>query len=156
MNVVQNVETAALAAREKAGYGVRWPMAAATVITDLSVLDIVKASINVRELYVVADHDGISKFEPDYKAIGRRFGKNTQDVAKLVPTLTKVPCETDGLIEEHHVVRKVVCDGCYATFDGGIVLLDVTRTPELILKGTHAKLRGVSSPRVKRWGSRKS
>ena len=39
-----------------------------------------------------------------------------------------------GLIEEHHVVRKVVCDGCYATFDGGIVLLDVTRTPELDLE----------------------
>jgi len=137
MNVVQNVETAALAAREKAGYGVRWPMAAATVITDLSVLDIVKESINVRELHVVEDHDSVSvEFEPDYKAIGRRFGKNTQDVAKLVPTLTKVPCETEyGLIEEHHVVRKVVCDGCYATFDGGIVLLDVTRTPELDLEG---------------------
>jgi len=138
IKVVQNVETAILAAREKAGYGLRWPLASATIVTDNTVLtEIIKSAVNIRELLVVKHHDDIKvAFQPDFKAVGRRFGKQTQEVAKLIPSLSSIPYESEhGLIEEHHVIRNVTCDGYYAMFDGGIVLLDLTRTKELDLEG---------------------
>ncbi|MFP4195747.1 MAG: isoleucine--tRNA ligase [Candidatus Woesearchaeota archaeon] len=149
----QSVIQGVLAAREKAQFGVRWPLKEAYVLTTQveklndRINELIKEQTNVREIKFVKDFPVELSFEIDYRKLGEEFGTETGDVIpevkKNMDMITKALNESDTVVvgkwtltKDHFKVEKVVPEPYkMAPFNLGEVYLDTTMTPELEREG---------------------
>ena len=98
MALARAVVTAALALRNDASIGVRQPLATLLVVTGVggvdeatlrSVEDVILDEVNVKELETVAGDGGLVRksARPNFKALGRRLGKNMGAAKALIESL---------------------------------------------------------------------
>jgi len=96
MDAVRRLASLARAAREQAGIRVRQPLARLRVAVPASVdrasldrlLPLLAEEVNVREAVVVSDADLVRlRAKPNFRSLGKRFGKDTPKVAERVKAL---------------------------------------------------------------------
>ena len=154
MAVAQDVMTATLAAREKAGLGVRWPLATITVEVGADDRDAVvrmealfKSQLNVKEIRLSRVSTRCA-FTPNYAALGKQFGQETHKVAEALKRHEQHVQEAleraDETIEVGdftvaramlEVTRTPIAHEQIASFPRGIVSIVTQLTPELEAEG---------------------
>jgi isoleucyl-tRNA synthetase len=151
MDMVRDVCSSALSVRKANSRRVRLPLASLTVASPNATslqnyLDIVKDEVNIREVLLTADVDSVASHELQVvpAVVGPRLGKNTQQVIVAVKKgewtqegdTILVAGET--LQPGEYALRLVTkSDSASAPLPGGagVVLLDITLTPELEAEG---------------------
>jgi isoleucyl-tRNA synthetase len=151
MDMVRDVCSSALSVRKANSRRVRLPLASLTVASPNATslqnyLDIVKDEVNVREVLLTADVDAVASHELQVvpAVVGPRLGKNTQQV---IVAVKKGEWTQDGdtilvageTLQPGEYALKLVTksDSASAPLPGGagVVLLDITLTPELEAEG---------------------
>jgi isoleucyl-tRNA synthetase len=151
MDMVRDVCSSALSVRKANSRRVRLPLASLTVASPNATslqnyLDIVKDEVNVREVLLTADVDSVASHELQVvpAVVGPRLGKNTQQVIVAVKK-GEWTQEGDTILVAGETLQpgeyalKLVTksDSASAPLPGGagVVLLDITLTPELEAEG---------------------
>jgi len=174
--IMQNVIQAALAAREKAHLGVRWPVAQLIVTAKdektkkaVAILeDLIKKQTNIKEIKVMDKFDQVkenikldcAKLGPDYgdltpKIVAHFSMRSPQDVLAKVEKDGKYEFDIDKkkivLVKEHLIHMHEVPKGFFeASFSGGFVYLDSHRTEALDAEGfSREVMRRIQSQRKK-------
>ncbi len=178
MDVCSQVIASVLAAREKAGLGVRWPVLSVSVVTQddevtaavQMLKDLIKTQTNIKEIKVVSSLKGVSfsahldtgKVGEDFGALSPRvmiaFGNekpavvisNIHDKNKHV---LKVETQEVTLTQKHVVIDRAVPNHLIEIESKKcIIYLDKTRTPELDAEGYVRELmRRVQAFRKTQW-----
>jgi isoleucyl-tRNA synthetase len=151
MDMVRDVCSSALSVRKANSRRVRLPLASLTVASPNATslqnyLDIVKDEVNIREVLLTADVDSVASHELQVvpAVVGPRLGKNTQQVIVAVKK-GEWTQEGDTILVAGETLQpgeyalKLVTksDSASAPLPGGagVVLLDITLTPELEAEG---------------------
>jgi len=133
MNISQNIVQSILAARDKIGSGVRWPLKDAIVVSqDQKIIkavnameDVIKSQTNVKEIWIFHEMKGIKEtVKADYNKLGPKFGNLTpkiiaqlsidspETVLKHIKEDGKHAVNVDGekidVLKEHLMVTKEV------------------------------------------------
>lgn len=95
LGVLEQVRQSALAARESAGHGIRWPLRELIVVSDREALDVLEpfkedlaSQINVKRVSLRSELEGVEPIvEPDRGIIGRAFKQDSKRVMSLVENL---------------------------------------------------------------------
>ncbi len=151
MDMIRDVCSSALSVRKTHSRRVRLPLASLTVASGsaeslANYLDIVRDEVNVREVVLTTDVDAVASHELQVvpAVVGPRLGKNTQAV---IVAVKKGEWTQDGdiihvagesLQPGEYSLRLVTnSDSASAPLAGGagVVLLDITVTPELEAEG---------------------
>ncbi len=155
MDLVRNLISLGRGAREEANIKIRQPLSKVLIdskneeiIKDLE--DLIKEELNVKEVSYITDSSNYLTYEikPNYKEVGKIFGKNISELEKLLKTYTSEDIkDIDGKIitingEEYTLnsnmldIRVHSKEG-YNTLSDTInyVILDVTITKELENEG---------------------
>ena len=117
MDVAEKIVALARSLREKEGLKVRQPLRRllTPVLTpqekkDIMYFeDIIKEELNIKEIeYVTGEADIVKRTaKPNFKVIGRKFGKTTQKVANAIKAL-----DNDAILElENNSILKINIDG---------------------------------------------
>ena len=125
MQLAQQTTSMILALRKKAEKKVRQPLSKAVVpapddktFEQLSyVADLVKTEVNIKELEVIsADKDVdnlVKKIKPNFKTLGKKYGKQMKEIATAFGTLTK------------HEISEIERNGSYTLkLESGDVLIE--------------------------------
>jgi isoleucyl-tRNA synthetase len=139
---LQALITAGLSAREKIKQGVRWPLRTLAIRTNrpLEAYDeLLKRQLNVRTIVWNPKTIYAGDVEPNFSAIAKTYGKDTQRVATLIKDMRPQPPVTiEGfLIEEEHVKRVLKPVPGYVAIECavGTVFLEEEVSPELVEEG---------------------
>lgn len=151
--VAQAITQAALAAREKAGLGVRWPISDITIVTQdgevtssvSNLKEFILKQVNVKKLKIAKTIEG-SKVEltANFSSIGRDFKQDAPMVLKEVNEhiLHKVHAEGKAFVgkfelgRQHINVKEKLPDNITsAEFKNGIVYINTASAPELESEG---------------------
>ncbi len=158
MEAVRRLASLTRAAREKQNVRVRQPLARMQVAvppavdgaTFASLLGILASEVNVRDVSrVESDADLVRlKAKPNFRTLGKRFGKQTQEAAKAIAGLEAAalraleagtPVALDGLGEvtlaEVEIEREVTSDWLVQSEGQYVVALDPAITDELRAEG---------------------
>lgn len=161
MDAIRKLATAARAAREQAGVIVRQPLGQVQVAVPSAadtprfreLLSLLAQEINVRQVTVVSSDAELVRLvgRPNFRALGKRFGKRTPLVAKaaeaLAPALLRalergetVAVAVEGAEEELQpgeveVLREVVSDWLVQSHGAFVVALDPAISPALRREG---------------------
>ncbi|MDE7145031.1 MAG: class I tRNA ligase family protein, partial [Duncaniella sp.] len=159
--LAQDITSMALALRRKVNLKVRQPLSTIMVpVADdtqrmalEAIRELVKSEINVKELRVVGNDEGIlvKSVKPDFKKLGPKFGKQMKAVAEAVKSLDNrqiADLERNGNIHLDINGSAAVIDladveiisedipGWLVANEGSLTIaLDVTVTPELRREG---------------------
>ena len=149
----QSIIQGILASREKAKYGVRWPLSVVKVKTDdieklnLAIIDLIKTQTNIKKIEFVKDFDVTYSFDLDYRKLGEEFGTETgnviPEIKKNMDMITKALNQSDTVVvgnwtleKKHFKVEKIVPKPyVMAPFSLGEIYLDTTMTPVLEAEG---------------------
>ena len=125
MQLAQQTTSMILALRKKAEKKVRQPLSKAVVpapddktFEQLSyVADLVKTEVNIKELEIIsADNDVdnlVKKIKPNFKTLGKKYGKQMKEIAVAFGTLTK------------HEISEIERNGQYTLkLESGDVLIE--------------------------------
>lgn len=149
---------AALAARDSAQLGVRWPSAEVIVESDEKAVSdalahlegLFKQQVNVKVVKQERFPDAHLRVEPNFKMLGKEFGQETGTIVEFVKKNSEKlgalleNAGQDGKIEldgkefkrEHFVVKRDVPEGwAMGTFSKGSVFLKTTLSPDLEAEG---------------------
>ena len=161
MSSAQIITSLARALREKSNLRVRQPLRRILLPVSSpeerraiqSIENIIKEEINIKSIdYVTDDSDIVKRVaKPNFKVIGRKFGKDTQQVANAIKELNddmikKIDTEgsldinvgeqTFNLIKEDIEISSEDIEGWLVATENGItVALDTTLDEELIKEG---------------------
>jgi isoleucyl-tRNA synthetase len=161
MAAVRRLASLARAARESGKLRVRQPLGRLGIAVPASVrgpvferlLPILQAEVNVKQIFIAASDLELVKLraKPNFRSLGKRFGKETQLVARGVSGLTieqiraleaggQVTADVDGrpivyFSEDIVVEREVATDWLVASDGPYVAALDPTLTPELAQEG---------------------
>ncbi|HXE57172.1 MAG TPA: isoleucine--tRNA ligase [Gemmatimonadales bacterium] len=161
MDAVRTLASLAHAARQEAGINVRQPLARMQVaIPDAvdraafrSLLEILRQEVNVRSVEIMASDAELVRLRarPNFRSLGKRFGKETPAVAQAVGRLTPdqlrvlerggtATLDVSGtqvvyLSEDVVVEREVVSDWLVQSDGPFVAALDPRLTPELRREG---------------------
>ncbi len=126
MQLAQQTSSMILALRRKAEKKVRQPLAKAVVPASDDktykqikyIADLIKAEVNIKELEVIpadVEMDGlVKKIKPNFKTLGKKYGKQMKEIAAAMPSLSK------------QQISKIEREGSYTlTLPSGEVLLTV-------------------------------
>jgi isoleucyl-tRNA synthetase len=166
MDAVRRLASLARSAREEAGIRVRQPIARMRVAVPVStetgrltaLLPLLAQEVNVRDIELVSSDADLVRLvaRPDFRALGKRFGKRTPLVAAAAQQLDaealrdleaggRVRVTTDGetaelSLEDVEVVREVVTDWVVGSHGPFVVALDPVLTPALRQEGLAREL----------------
>ncbi len=159
MEKAQTIVNLARSLREKAQLKVRQPLSRILVPllseenkSDIqSVQDIIKEELNIKEIEFVGDESDIVKrsAKPNFKSIGKKFGKLTQKVAGAIRELKEedikklekdnsLMLDIDGgqheiILEDIEIVSEDI-EGWMVAMDGGITVALDTKLDENLIK----------------------
>jgi isoleucyl-tRNA synthetase len=152
------------AAREEVKIRVRQPLRYAEAVLPQSrrlfgeVLDVVREELNVKEVEFLADAEGLVTLvaRPNFRALGPRFGKKTNDAANAVRVLSQeslaayrkdvdVEFEVDGVNHtlqpgDLEIIQEAVGDLIVKGEGATTIALDVTLDDELVSEGLAREL----------------
>ena len=152
------------AAREEVQIRVRQPLRRAEAVLPRSrilsgeVLDVVREELNVKEVDFLTDADELVTLvpRPNYRALGPRFGKKTNEAASVVRALSQealaayldgqaVEFEVDGQVYalepgDLEIVQEAVGDLIVKGEGATTIALDTTLDDELIAEGLAREL----------------
>jgi isoleucyl-tRNA synthetase len=162
MDAVRRLASLARAAREEGGLRVRQPLARLRVAVPAalrgplfdSLLPLLAAEVNVREAVVVSDQDLVRlRGKPNFRSLGKRFGKQTPEIAARVKELPAdvlrsleagAPYELAGageiLPEDVTVEREVAGDWIVQSEGAFVAALDPTLDDALRREGLAREL----------------
>ena len=136
----KEISEAINAERQKNGIGLRYPVAKAVVFGNKEVNETLKATKEV--ICELSNLKGVefrqseeAKVKPNFAALGKKFGKRTQEVAKLIEHMkpsevkAKMKIGEFEIEKEDLIIRQEKTEG--SSFSGGYVTLDLTETKEL-------------------------
>lgn len=157
MEVVKNITTSILAAREKINRGVRWPIKAVEVITAqdhiketvIKYPEIIKSITNTLEVSVKEYADKVAyKVKPNLKMIGPKFRQEADSIIKSIegidPNLIITDIEKQGYTEiqgikftkEYFIIDKTVPEDIYTVSGNGFsIYIDLQETEDMIKSG---------------------
>ncbi len=163
MALAQTLTSMVLSLRRKVNIKVRQPLQTmmVPVVSEAqrkamdAISELVLTEVNVKELRVVSDSDGVlvKRVKPDFKVLGKKLGKNMKAVANALQNMTQqdiAAFEREGsftfnLAEVAEPITVAVNDveiqsqdipGWLVANEGAVtVALDVTVTPELRREG---------------------
>ena len=159
MKMSESVITSALAGREKAQIGRRWPLKEIVivshdknVINELKIMeDVLKSQINVKSIKFTETFSKVKEaYKPDFGKLGPVFADKTKQVVEvlgkakdIVSTIQKkgkYKFELNGkkhsVSKEHFIIKREVEEPYVeAEFKGGFVYLNKERNPELDAEG---------------------
>ncbi len=155
MQLVYEVITAILAARDKAKLGVRWPLNKVIVDTAsdetksaIKLLgEIIKKQTNISAISIEPFKVSLS-VKPNFSTLGKQFGQETGDVAVLIKEKAAdivkaleqgqeiIKIGNYSITKDHLLISKEV-SGNYemAEFKHGCVFIETTLTEELLAEG---------------------
>lgn len=154
--IVQDTIQSILGAREKGKIGVRWPILEAIILfkdkdnveSIKRYNDIIKNQTNVKGIKIVDNFEGVKrKLTPNYKAMGKDFGKLVQKVASIIPTLDPNVVLKDGqeididgekkTVKDYHCNVEFELKEGYSTseYKHGELYLNLERNDELENEG---------------------
>ncbi len=155
MDLVRDLISLGRNAREEANIKIRQPLSKVLldstnkeVIGDLT--ELIKEELNVKEVEFVTDASLYLEYtvKPNFKEVGKIFGKNVNDFAKLLSTYTKedidnVEGKTIELNGETYTLNKDMLDIRLSSKEGydavsdskNYIILDTTVTEELKYEG---------------------
>jgi isoleucyl-tRNA synthetase len=162
MDAVRRLASLARAAREEGGLRVRQPLARLRVavpgalrgpVLD-ALLPLLAAEVNVREAVVVSDEDLVHlRGKPDFRSLGKRFGKRTPEIAARVKELSadalrsleggapiQLPGGDEIRPEDVSVERDVAGDWIVQSEGAFVAALDPALTDELRREGLAREL----------------
>ncbi len=167
MSLAQRTCSMVLALRKKVGINVRKPLARLLipVISDKvkdqleAVKSIILTELNVKDAEFIHDTAGIitKKIKPNFKTLGKVYGKQMKEIAAAFGTLTQeqisaIEVAVDGytlslpsgdvvLNAGDYEISSEDMPGWLVASDGPLtVALDITLTPELVREGTAREL----------------
>jgi isoleucyl-tRNA synthetase len=166
MGAIRRLASLARAAREAGKLRVRQPLGRLGVAVPASVrgpvferlLPILQAEVNVKQVVVAASDQELVRLRarPNFRSLGKRFGKETQAAARGVALLTgdqirsleaggRVLADVDGrpieyFSEDVLVEREVASDWLVASDGPYVAALDPVLTPELAQEGMAREL----------------
>ena len=155
MDLVRDLISLGRNAREEANIKIRQPLSKVLldsknreVIGNLT--ELIKEELNVKEVTFIADSSEYLEYtvKPNFKEVGKIFGKNVNDFAKLLSTFTKEDIDNvDGKVielnEESYSLNKDMLDIRVSSKEGydavsdskNFIILDTTVTEELKYEG---------------------
>jgi len=167
MSFAQKASSMVLSLRKKVGINVRKPLARVLVpvIDDMvkahisKVRDIFLSEVNVKDIEFLHDTVGVitKKIKPNFKTLGKRYGKQMKEIASAFGTLSQEQIAEIERSEEAYRLSlaggEVLIDkgdyeissedmpGWLVSTEGSLTIaLDITRTPELIREGVAREL----------------
>lgn len=158
MEVVLEAVVLGRACRNTANIKNRQPMGKMFVKADARLsqfyLDIIKDELNVKEAELTEDVSALTtySFKPQLKTLGRRFGRNINQVKEILAGLDgqkamaelkgkgsltiQVEGNDEALTEEDLLIEAAQMEGYISDSDHGVtVVLDTNLTPELLEEG---------------------
>jgi isoleucyl-tRNA synthetase len=160
MDEVRTLSRLGRAAREEAGINVRRPLARALCVVPLkrvegvtALLPILRLELNVKETTLLTSADDLVTLEarPNFRSLGRKFGKSTPLAAKAVQSMPsadlrrfehgeELAVAVDGLshaldAEDLVIVRRAAGDLVVKEAEGHFVAIDPAVTPALRREG---------------------
>ncbi len=176
MDLVSNVVQSTLAAREKIGLGVRWPLSEVIFVTKdektiqaiEKLANIIKKQTNIKEIRIQPSLPGVkTNIKVDYKQLGPDFGQKTPKIiAKLSSEspktilshiekegkfVIKVDGEDINIVKEYLIVDRVIPDLYQeSTFKTGLLYVNKELDEELEAEGySREVMRRVQNARKK-------
>jgi isoleucyl-tRNA synthetase len=166
MDAIRRLASLARSAREEAGIRVRQPLGRLRVAVPAStssvrlreLLPLLRQEVNVREVELVSSDADLVRLvaRPNYRALGKRFGKQTPAVAAAASALEgaelrrleageRVRVTVGGLaaelgLEDVEVVREVVTDWIVQSQGAHVAALDPALSAELRQEGLAREL----------------
>ena len=165
MSDLRRLATLARAAREEAGVKVRQPLSRLVCVVPnyragmFDVLEpLLRSEINVKKLEFVSSGDALLRLEakPNFRSLGKRFGKRTPLAAAAVAALSgealaahergeAIAIALDGeshvlSAEDFEIVRRAAGDLTVQEEGGYVAAIDPTVTPELRREGIAREL----------------
>ncbi|MEO7965042.1 MAG: isoleucine--tRNA ligase [Gemmatimonadaceae bacterium] len=165
MAEIRELATLGRAAREEAGVNVRKPLGRLVCVVPREVaahaeplLPLLKAELNVKEVVLATTADDLVTLEakPNFRSLGKKFGKSTPLAAKAVQSLASahlrafehgealaltVEAETHTLdAEDLTIVRRAVGELVVKEAEGRFAAIDPHLTPELKREGLAREL----------------
>lgn len=156
---------AVLNAREKANLGVRWPVKEVSVVSEEqkvresieNLKELLMVQANIKHIKVVKEFEGMEKtLKPNYKTLGKEFGKSSQEIIKNLETVdtkkvlkaldengyTMKLSDKEVVLQKDHVVveSKINDEFAFSEFKSGQVFLDKIRTPTLDAEGYYREV----------------
>ena len=168
MQLAQQISSMILSLRRKGEKKVRQPLSKAVVPSPDEktfdqiryISDLIKAEVNIKELEVIppdAEMDNlIKKIKPNFKTLGKKYGKQMKEIAAAMATMTKqqigeierngeytlhLPSGDVLLTTEDVEIITEDMPGWLVANDGNLtVALDITVTEELLREGIAREL----------------
>lgn len=161
MELAQRMSSLVLSLRQKEKIKVRQPLQKIMVPYHseeekqaiLAVENLVKAEVNIKELQLITDEDGIivKQIKPNFKTLGPKHGKHMKQIAAVVAgfnaedisimeqegrKLIELADTTIDLTIDDVLISSQDIEGCLVASEGSItVALDIHITPELKSEG---------------------
>lgn len=136
----KEISEAINAERQKNGVGLRYPVKKAVVFGNEEINETLKTTEEV--ICELSNLKGIefkkggeAKIKPNFAVLGKKFGKRTQEVAKLIEQMKpsevkdKMKLGEFEIAKDDLIIRQEKTEG--SSFSGGYVLLDLEETKEL-------------------------
>ena len=166
MELAQRLSSLVLSLRQKEKIKVRQPLQKMMVPYHsleekqaiLAVEDLVKAEVNIKELQLITDEDGIivKQIKPNFKTLGPKHGKHMKQIAAKVAEFTAddisaieqnglkqldLGDQTIDLMLEDVLISSQDIEGCLVASEGNVtVALDIHISPELKSEGVAREL----------------
>jgi isoleucyl-tRNA synthetase len=142
--------------RQKYNIKVRQPLERISIVSKdserkglSSLFDLIVDELNVKQITVLADDAELTalQVEPNFRALGPRFGKNVNQAVQVIRSLPRASVEAlrhgekvvvDGweiLPEDVTITKKALENWCVSSENGLTVALNLQLTPALIAEG---------------------
>jgi isoleucyl-tRNA synthetase len=157
MELAQRISSLVLSLRQKEKIKVRQPLQKIMVPYHneaekqaiLAVENLVKAEVNIKEVQLITDEDGIlvKQIKPNFKTLGPKHGKQMKQIAAVIAGFTAediAEIESNGVkniaVSDQNIALNIEdvmissqdIEGCLVASEGNVtVALDIHITPEL-------------------------
>jgi len=150
--LLRDVITNILALRDKMKRNLRWPIKNVVIVSNKNVslknnLELLKKQTNVSNIEFRKNIDGVKySIEIDYRAVGKKYGKLTSDIAKKIKSAsitdltkgyhTKIKGKAISLTKSNIQITPILPEGAFGIAkDNYLLILDRTEDTDMLISG---------------------